>query len=115
MGHLPCRTAVWKSGIFGTFWLPALDPDNRLRYPPVSLLRDMCWWLWLGRGVPEQFLEVRFVLLKLGFVVQKLHGPEILKMQKFCFHIAFPAQFRYFSGPAGGRSLRARVPFLVGI
>ena len=28
---------------------------------------------------------------------------------KFCFHIASPALFRDFSGPAGGRSLRARV------
>ena len=64
VGHLACRTVVWKSGIFGTFWLIVLDPDNRLRYPPVSLLRDMCWWFWLGRGVPEKLFEAKFGKVK---------------------------------------------------
>ena len=40
-----------------TFSLLAQNPDNRFRYPPVSLSRDMCWWLLLAGGAPEQFLD----------------------------------------------------------
>ena len=52
--------------IFITFWLPALNPDNRLRYLPVSLSRDVCWWFWLGRGVPEKIFDMRFLRIKVG-------------------------------------------------
>ena len=53
VGDTAVELVTGISGIFGTFWLPALNPDNRLRYMPVSLLRDMCWWSWLGCGAPE--------------------------------------------------------------
>ena len=49
-----------------TFCLIALDPDNRLRYPPVSLFFDMCWWLWLARGVWENLFDIEFVPTKVG-------------------------------------------------
>ena len=55
------------SGILVMFPLLALDPDDRLRYPPVSLLMDMCWWFWLGRCVPENLFDVRFWGFKLGW------------------------------------------------
>ena len=47
-----------KSGKKISFCLIALDPDNRLRYPPVSLFFDMCWWLWLARGVWENLFDI---------------------------------------------------------
>lgn len=44
-----------------------MGPGNRLRYQPVRSLRDMCWWFWLGRGVPEHFLEARYCKAKVGW------------------------------------------------
>ena len=93
------------------FWLPALDPDNRLRYPPVSLLRDMCWWLWLGRGVPEQFLEVRFCRVKVGFVVQKSHAPEILKMQNVACTCSLVSRLYNFPALPGAARCALASPF----
>ena len=43
------------SGKNSTFVVTALDPDNRFRYPSVSLFSDMCWCFWLPRGAPEKF------------------------------------------------------------
>ena len=39
----------------------------------------------------------------------KIAWSRNLENAKFCFHIASPAPFRKLSGPAGSRSLRARV------
>jgi len=55
-----------KSGKNFTFCLIALDPGNRLRYPPVSLFFDMCWCFWLARGVWENLFHVRFFGVKVG-------------------------------------------------
>ena len=43
-----------------TFWLPALNPEHRFRYPFVSLSKDMCWWFWFGRGVPRKLFKTKF-------------------------------------------------------
>ena len=48
------------------FCLIALDPETRLRYQPVSLFFDMCWWLWLARGVWENLFDTEFVGTKVG-------------------------------------------------
>ena len=56
----------WKSGKKITFCLIALDPDNRLRYSLVSLFFDMCWWLWLARGVWENLFDIEFAAAKVG-------------------------------------------------
>ena len=42
------------------FSLVALDPDNRLRYPPVSLFFVMCLWSGIARLVWENFFHARF-------------------------------------------------------
>ena len=54
------------SGEKNTFCLIALDPENRLRYPLVSLLFDIRWWFWLRRGVWENLFDVRFFGIKVG-------------------------------------------------
>ena len=46
--------------------LDSLDPQDRLRYALVSLFFDMCWWLWLARGVWENLFCIEFVLTKVG-------------------------------------------------
>ena len=71
------------SGKNSTFCLIALCPDNRLRYPLVSLFFDMCWWLWLARGVWENLFDVEFVCIRVGSWAQKLHGSRKLKCQNF--------------------------------
>ena len=48
------------------FCLIALDPQDRLRYPPVSLFFDMRWWFWLARGVRENLFDIAFVAAKVG-------------------------------------------------
>ena len=60
------KMANRKPGENFTFCLIALDPDNRLRYPLVSLFFDMCWWLWLARGVWENLFHTKFVGTKVG-------------------------------------------------
>ena len=55
-----------KSGKKFTFSLIPLDPDNRLRYPPVSLFFDMCLTFWLGRGVWENLFDIEFAHAKAG-------------------------------------------------
>ena len=55
-----------KSGKHLTFYLIALGPENRLRYPLVSLFFDMCWWLWLARGVRDNLFDTRFAWAKDG-------------------------------------------------
>ena len=45
-----------------------------------------------------------------GFVFEKSAFLLDLKNRKFCLDISFPSTSIYFLGPAGGRSLRARVP-----
>ena len=49
-----------------TFWLRALDRDNRFRYPPVSSSFDICKVFWLRRGVLEQIFATRFWYDKVG-------------------------------------------------
>ena len=49
-----------------TFCLIALDPDNRLRYPPVSLFFGMWWWFWLARDVWENLFGIEFAKVKVG-------------------------------------------------
>ena len=57
-----------------TFLSFAQNPDNRFRYPPVSLSRSMCWWLWLGRGVPEQLFETRFGRSKVRYEIRNFEN-----------------------------------------
>ena len=42
------------------FWLAALNPDNRFRYPPVTLFFDMWWWLRSARGFWENLFDIEF-------------------------------------------------------
>ena len=51
-----------KSGKIDTFSLIALDPDNRLRYPPVSLFFMMCLCLQIARLVQEKLFDMRLLL-----------------------------------------------------
>ena len=60
------KMANRKSGKNITFCLIALDPQDRLRYPLVDLFFDMCWWLWLARGVWENLFGIEFVCTKVG-------------------------------------------------
>ena len=55
-----------NSGKNFTFCFIALDPEDRLRYPLVSLFFDMCWCLWLARGVWENLFDIEFVHAKVG-------------------------------------------------
>ena len=72
-----------KSGKNFTFCLIALDPQDRLRYPLVSLFFDMCWWLWLARGVWENLFDIEFARVRVGSLVQKWHGSRALKWRNF--------------------------------
>ena len=69
--------------MFVTFSLPALDAVNRFRYPPVSLSRDMCWWLWLGRRVPQQFLAKDLCTSRLGAITRGEKSPNSLADANF--------------------------------
>ena len=55
-----------KSGKTVTFCLSALDPEDRLRYPPVSLGFDMQGMSWLSPGVWENLFGTRFAWSKVG-------------------------------------------------
>ena len=55
-----------KSGKIFTFSLIALDPDNRLRYPPVSLFFMMCWCWRLVLEFQENLFDIEFACLKVG-------------------------------------------------
>ena len=72
-----------NSGKNSTFCFAALDPDNRFRFPPVSLFFDMCLWFWLGRGVLENLFSIEFAPAKVGWSAQNLHGPKMLNMENF--------------------------------
>ena len=48
----------WKNV---TFCISALDPDNRLRYPPVSLSFDMRGRSWSSPGVWENLFDIEFL------------------------------------------------------
>ena len=60
------KVANRKSGKKFTFCLVALDLEGRLRYPPVSLFFERCWWSWLARGVWENLVHARFFGVKVG-------------------------------------------------
>ena len=53
-------------GKIQTFWVIALDPDNRLRYPLVSLGFDMRGRLWYRPGVRENLFDIEFWEVKVG-------------------------------------------------
>ena len=55
-----------KSGNNFTFCLIAQDPEDRLRYPFVSLFFGMCWWFWLRRGAWENLFDIEFACVKVG-------------------------------------------------
>ena len=55
-----------KSGKKITFCLIALDPGNRLRYPPVSLFFAIYWWSWLRRGFWDNLFDIEICGLKVG-------------------------------------------------
>ena len=56
--YKPFARKPWLNGLprACTFCFTALDPDNRFRYPPVSLFFDMCFTFWDGRGVWENLV-----------------------------------------------------------
>ena len=62
-----------------------------------------------GNQVDSLPSAVRFEMLvaKIDFLLE-------LKNRNICSDISFPNTLVYFSGPAGGRSLRARAPLMVG-
>ena len=60
------KMANGKSGKKITFCFTALNPDNRLRYPLVSLFFDICWWFWLRRGVWETLFDIELCGTKAG-------------------------------------------------
>ena len=103
-----------KPGKIFTFSLIALDPDNRLRYPLVSLFFMMCLCLQIARLVQENLFHVEFVvsigrLLGAKFACLRNH-----EMTKFWPDLPFPKGYANFGGPAGGCSLRARCPLWQG-
>ena len=55
-----------KSRKIVTFSLIALDPTNRLRYPPVSLFFMMCRCWRLVLDFQQKLFEVRFSKAKVG-------------------------------------------------
>ena len=55
-----------KSGKNFTFSLIALDPDNRLRYPPVSLFFMMCSWWRMVPEFQENLFDTQFAPVKVG-------------------------------------------------
>ena len=56
-----------KCGKNMMFCFSALDPENRLRYPPVSLSFDMQGRLWLSPGVWENLFDIDFLHAKVGW------------------------------------------------
>ena len=65
--------------------------------------------IWSERWALQNLLRTESGGIKVGFVVQKLHGPEILKMQNFALGARFRALSYISPVLPGGRSLRARV------
>ena len=106
--ELVVERRTWKSGKQLTFSWISLDPDNRLRYPPVSLFFVMCLWSGLARLVQENLFDDRFAWSKVGCWVQNLHGWENLKCRKFgptCPILRATPIFPALPGAARWRSL----------
>ena len=79
-----------KSGKLFTFSLVALDPDNRLRYPLVSLFFMMCLCLQIARLLQENLFHIEFVC-----VIGRLLGTNFAwlrnrEMTKFWPDLSFP-------------------------
>ena len=64
----------WDSRGKITFWRIFLDPENRLRYPPVSLFFMMCSCSQTRRVVEENLFHIQFVYVKVGYWAQNSHG-----------------------------------------
>ena len=97
-----------KSGENSTFWLISLDPEDRLRYPPVSLFIAMCLWSGVARLVWENLFDVRNFEVKVGCLAQNSHGSQIVKWRKFDPTCRFPRAtpiFPALPGAARWRSL----------
>ena len=99
-----------KSGEIFTFSLIALDPDNRFRYPPVSLFFMMCLCLQIARLVQENLFDMRFFWGQGRLVGANSAWLRNHEMTKFWSDLTFPKGYANFGGPAGGCSLRARCP-----
>ena len=97
-----------------TFSLIALDPNNRLRYPPVSLFFMMCLCLQIARLVQENLFRVEFVVIIGRMLGAKFACLRNHEMTKFWPDLPFPKGYANFGGPAGGCSLRARCPLMAG-
>ena len=55
---------------------------------------------WSERSSPENLLRTESCIFKVGFVVQKLHVPEMLKTKNFDELRSLSACSKFF-GPAG--------------
>ena len=104
-----------NSGKIFTFSLIALDPDNRLRYPPVSLFFMMCLCLRIARLVQENLFHIEFVCLIGRLLGAKFAWLRNHEMTKISPDLPFPKGYANFGGPAGGCSLRARCPIMAGM
>ena len=93
-----------------TFWSSALDPTNRLQYPPVSLFFMMCSCSQTRRRVQENLFDTEFVWSIGRLLGAKFAWLTISEMAKFWPNMLFPEGNANFSGPAGGRSLALAVP-----
>ena len=64
-----------------TFPLIALDPEDRLRYPPVSLFFMMCLWSQTTWGVQENLFHIEFVCL-IGRCWWSVFGGPVLVVRR---------------------------------
>ena len=89
-----------KSGKKITFCLIALDPDNRLRYPLVSLFFDIRWWFWLRRDAWANLFDIRFFDVKVGLQMSYV-GVRLCVARKSCAQAA--GTFLGFPGVPGNQ------------
>ena len=81
-----------------TFCFTALDPDNRFRFPPVSLFSGTCLTFWDRRGVWENLFDIEFVAAKVGSWVSiwwcLLVGVSKITIRRFAASHGYPDRHR---------------------
>ena len=79
-----------KPGKNFTFWSSALDPTDRLQYPPVSLFFGMCSCSQTRRGVQENLFDIEFLCTIGRLLGAKLAWLTNLEMTNSWPNMQFP-------------------------
>ena len=114
-----CSTkCAWMIHTFATFGSDFRCWNNCISEIPPPIITHQYYWILFCQSISSGRCEMKkLYVAKQRWSMRRKFFEKFdflldFKNRKFCLDMLSPSTSVYFSGPAGGRSLRARVPYV---